>query len=241
VVARAAESGSKIDQEDLPMHIGVAGLGKMGAAIAARLKEAGEDVTVWNRSPDKAQASGFPVAPSPRHLAERSEVVISTLFDAAALEAVYHGPDGLIAAASGKLFIEMSTVRPRTQQALAAAVRQAGGAFVECPVGGTTGPARSGQLIGLAGGDDVDVDRARPILEELCRRIEHVGPAGAGASTAWHRARRQARPSLNEPSALDTRAVLFGHVKSVDEADRVHFAHREIRAHNAANRDRSSV
>lgn len=164
------------------MCIGIAGLGKMGAAIAARLHETGEEVRVWNRSREKAEASGLPVADTPRDLAMRSDAIISVLFDAPALEAVYHGPDGLVSAARGKLFIEMSTVRPQTQEALAVAIREAGGAFVECPVGGTTGPARSGQLLGLAGGAATDVERARPVLERLCRRIEHMGSVGAGAA-----------------------------------------------------------
>ena len=165
------------------MKIGIAGFGKMGSAIAARLLETGANVCIWNRSRAKAEASGFPLADTPRHLAQQSEVVISMLFDAAAVSAVYHGPEGLLAAARGKLFIEMSTVRPETQQTLADAVRQASGAFIECPVGGTTGPARSGALLGLAGGEAVDVERARPVLEKLCQRIEHMGPVGAGAST----------------------------------------------------------
>lgn len=165
------------------MCIGIAGLGKMGAAMATRLQEMGEDVIVWNRSRAKAEAIGLVVADTPRQLADRTDVVISTLFDASAVHAVYHGAEGLLAAARGKLFIEMSTVRPETQQALAEEVRQAGGAFVECPVGGTTGPARSGQLLGLAGGEVADVERTRSVLEKLCRRIEHMGPVGAGAST----------------------------------------------------------
>jgi 3-hydroxyisobutyrate dehydrogenase len=53
---------------------------------------------------------------------------------------------------------------------------------VECPVGGTVGPARDGKLLGLAGGDAADVERARPLLSQLCRRVEHVGTVGAGAS-----------------------------------------------------------
>ena len=164
------------------MRIGIAGVGKMGAAMAARLQETGEDVTVWNRSRSKAEATGLPVAETPRALAERADTVISMLFDAPALQAVYHGADGLLASARGKLFIEMSTVRPETQQALVAETRAAGGAFLECPVGGTTGPARSGQLLGLAGGEAADMERARPVLEKLCRRVEHMGPVGAGAS-----------------------------------------------------------
>lgn len=165
------------------MRIGVAGLGKMGAAIAARLVETGESVTVWNRSRDKAEATGLPIAETPRELAERCDVIITILFDAPAVHAVYDGADGLLAAGAGKLFIDMTTVRPETQQAIAQAAAAASAAFVECPVGGTTGPARSGQLLGLAGGTEADVARARPVLEKLCRRVEHMGPIGAGATT----------------------------------------------------------
>jgi len=164
------------------MRIGIAGLGKMGAAMAARLAETGAEVLVWNRTRARADASGLPVADTARDLAARSDVVMTTLFDAAALDAVFHDPDGLLAAAPGKLFIEMSTVRPETQAALAAEVRAAGGAYVECPVGGTTGPARAGKLLGLAGAEAADLERARPVLDRLCRRVEHVGPVGAGAA-----------------------------------------------------------
>jgi 3-hydroxyisobutyrate dehydrogenase len=73
-------------------------------------------------------------------------------------------------------------VQPATQIALAGRVREAGGVYVECAVSGTTGPARQGRLIGLAGGEPDDVARARPVLGQLCRRLEHCGPIGAGAS-----------------------------------------------------------
>jgi 3-hydroxyisobutyrate dehydrogenase len=165
------------------MRIGIAGIGKMGAAIAARLSESGEEVLVWNRTRSRAEATGSTVVDTPRELAERSDVILSTLFDACAVQAVYHEQDGLLASAAGKLFVEMSTVRPHEQQSLADSVRKAGGAFVECPVGGTTGPARAGQLLGLLGGEAVDVARALPLLRKLCSRIEHMGPVGAGAST----------------------------------------------------------
>ncbi|HEX3937840.1 MAG TPA: NAD(P)-dependent oxidoreductase [Xanthobacteraceae bacterium] len=165
------------------MRIGVAGIGKMGAAIAARLIEAGHEVTVWNRTPDKAKAvAGASLATTPAELTLRADVIISSLTDAAALDAVYNASQGLLSGSvGGKLFIDMSTVLPATEIALAEAVRAKGGAFVECPVGGSTGPARQGRLIGLAGGGDADVARARPILEQLCRRLEHAGPVGSGA------------------------------------------------------------
>ena len=75
----------------------------------------------------------------------------------------------------------MSTVLPAAEVALAGAVRGKGAAFVECPVGGSTGPARQGKLIGLMGAEPADAARARPILEQLCRRLEHAGPIGSGS------------------------------------------------------------
>ncbi|HTP95428.1 MAG TPA: NAD(P)-dependent oxidoreductase [Burkholderiales bacterium] len=168
------------------MNVGIAGTGRMGAAIATRLMSAGHKVTVWNRTAQKTRAladAGAAVAATPAELARGAEVVITILTDAAAIDAVYNGAAGLLSAdVGGKLFIEMSTVRPDTERALAPKVAARGAALVECPVGGTVGPARDGRLIGLAGGDAADVARAKPILDQLCRRLEHVGPVGAGAS-----------------------------------------------------------
>jgi 3-hydroxyisobutyrate dehydrogenase len=165
------------------MKLGIAGIGKMGAAIAARLVEVGHDVTVWNRTPEKAKTvTGVKIAASPAQLAQHNEAVISILTDAAALDAVYNGASGLLQGqVAGKLFIDMSTVLPAAEIALAGAVRGKGAAFVECPVGGSTGPARQGKLIGLMGADPADAARARPILEQLCRRLEHAGPVGSGS------------------------------------------------------------
>jgi len=165
------------------MKLGIAGIGKMGAAIATRLIEAGHGVTVWNRTPEKAKAvSGTKIAASPMELARDSDVVISILTDAAAQDAVYNGSSGLLRGnVTGKLFIDMSTVLPTAEVALAGAVRAKGAAFVECPVGGSTGPARQGKLIGLMGAEPADAARARPILEQLCRRLEHAGPVGSGS------------------------------------------------------------
>jgi 3-hydroxyisobutyrate dehydrogenase len=167
------------------MQIGIAGLGKMGSAIAQRLIEVGHDLTVWNRSLEKARPlanAGAKVAANPADVARNAQTVITILTDAAAIDAVYGAPAGLLAGdVTGKLFIEMSTVAPATETALAEKVRAKGAALVECPVGGTTGPARQGKLIGLMGGEPADVERARPILEHLCRRLEHCGPVGAGA------------------------------------------------------------
>jgi 3-hydroxyisobutyrate dehydrogenase len=167
------------------MQIGIAGTGKMGTAIAQRLIEVRHKVCAWNRSPEKLQAlvgAGADTAETPAALAQKAEAIITILTDAPAIDAVYEGAAGLLAGdVNGKLFIEMSTVEPETHTALAAKVRARGAAMVECPVGGSVGPARQGKLIGLMGAEDVDAARAKPILDALCRRLEHCGPVGAGA------------------------------------------------------------
>ena len=167
------------------MRIGIAGIGKMGAAIAQRLIEVGHGVTVWNRSADKLPPladAGAAIAATPAALARDAQTLITILTDADAIAAVYRGPDGLLAGdVGGKLFIEMSTVEPQTEIALAGKVRAAGAALVECPVGGSTGPARAGKLIGLVGAEPADAARAKPVLDQLCRRLEHCGPVGSGA------------------------------------------------------------
>jgi 3-hydroxyisobutyrate dehydrogenase len=168
------------------MHIGVAGLGGMGAAIASRLLEVGHQVTVWNRNAGKTKAladAGAKVAATPAELASAVEAAITILTDGAAIEAVYNGPSGLMSGnVNGKLFIEMSTVAPKVETDLAAKVRAKGASLVECPVGGSIAPARQGKLLGLMGAEPADAARAKPILDQLCRRLEHCGPVGTGAS-----------------------------------------------------------
>ena len=168
------------------MQIGVAGLGAMGAAIAARLIEVGHQVTVWNRTPEKAKPladAGARVVGSPAEVAAASEAVITILTDGKAIEDVYGGPSGLLSGdVKGKLFIEMSTVAPKVETDLASKVRAKGAAMVECPVGGSTAPARKGQLLGLMGAEPADAKRALPILEQLCRKVERCGSVGTGAA-----------------------------------------------------------
>jgi 3-hydroxyisobutyrate dehydrogenase len=158
----------------------------MGSSIAQRLMSLGHEVAVWNRTSAKTKAltdAGARAAASPAELVEGCEVVIVMLLNDNATEAVYRGPNGILQTRlAGKLVIDMSTVRPETMKAMGSSVSQQGGAFVECPVGGSTGPAREGKLLGLAGGTKADLDRAMPILEQLCRRIEHVGEFGSGST-----------------------------------------------------------
>ncbi|MBO6782533.1 MAG: NAD(P)-dependent oxidoreductase [Alphaproteobacteria bacterium] len=168
------------------MTVGICGTGKMGAAMAERLMDKGENVAVWNRTAARADAlveAGATRCDTPRALADTCDTIIVMLINDDAVNSAYRDDDGLLSAdLSGKLVVEMSTVLPGTTTALAEAVRGAGGAFIECPVGGTVPPARNGQLLGMAGGDTDDVERARPVLDKLCRRLDHVGPVGTGAA-----------------------------------------------------------
>jgi 3-hydroxyisobutyrate dehydrogenase len=168
------------------MKIGVCGTGRMGAAIAQRLIAVGHEVGVWNRDTKKTKPltdAGAKLYTSPAELAAGCETIIVMLLNDAATEAVYRGPNGLLKAElGGKLIIDMSTLRPDTMISVGSAVTQKSAGFVECPVGGSTVPAREGKLFGLVGGTDADVKRAMPLLEQMCRRIEHVGALGAGAT-----------------------------------------------------------
>jgi len=168
------------------MKIGIAGTGRMGTAIALRLLDKGHEVTVWNRTRDKvatAADAGARVAASPAALAGANGAVISILTNEAAMQAVYTGADGLLSGdVTGKLFIEMSTVRGDEHRALAPKVEAKRALLIECPVSGTVQPARDGTLVGFAGGTLEAFAVAQPLLQQVCRRVELIGPMGAGAN-----------------------------------------------------------
>jgi 3-hydroxyisobutyrate dehydrogenase len=167
------------------MKIGVCGTGRMGSAIAQRLISLGHQVSVWNRDSAKTKPLveiGAHLVASPSELVDSCDVAIVMLLNDTATEAVYNAPNGILKGKlAGKLLIDMSTIRPDTMTSNGSAALRQGAAFVECPVGGTVGPAREGKLLGLVGGSKTDVARAMPILEQLCRRVEHVGELGAGS------------------------------------------------------------
>jgi 3-hydroxyisobutyrate dehydrogenase len=146
----------------------------------------GHEVAVWNRDAKKTKPlvdAGAKAFASPAALAEGCDVTIVMLLNDAATESVYRAENGLLKAKlNGKLVIDMSTIQPETMKSVGNAAVKQGTAFVECPVGGSKVPAKEGKLFGFVGGSDADVARAMPVLEQLCRRIEHVGPLGAGAT-----------------------------------------------------------
>lgn len=166
-------------------QVGLVGLGKMGAAIASRLLDTGHELIVWNRSPTRTREiveRGARAVRSPSEVAEAAEVVIVIVRDDDASLEVFTGANGLLSVpVEGKLFIEMSTIRPATAIGIARRCREKGAGYLDSPVSGTVGPAKEGKLLALVGGDEADLSRARPTLEKLTRRIVHAGPVGRGA------------------------------------------------------------
>lgn len=202
------------------MKIGIAGTGKMGTAIAARLKSVGHELLVWNRTEAKAQAAmalGAIWCPTARDLIQQSDIVICLLTNEQALDDVYFSANGLLSApAPDKLIIEMSTVSPDKQAVMAEKASKVGVKYLECPVGGSIGPAKEGKLIGFVGGSAEDLEIARPLLEQMCKRVEHVGNHGAGSMMKlainlpllvyWHTFAEAL--SLIQPLGLDPKRVV---------------------------------
>jgi 3-hydroxyisobutyrate dehydrogenase-like beta-hydroxyacid dehydrogenase len=162
------------------MRVAMLGTGKMGGAIARRLNAEGHDLTLWNRTRQRAEALGVGrVAPTPAEGVENSDVVISILTDADAIRAAYLGHGGALEAAGSQVFIEMSTAGPDVVKELQPAIERAGAKFVECPVVGSITAMETGKGILFAAGDDAAMERARPVLEALgeVRRIKDPATA----------------------------------------------------------------
>ncbi|MBA3414816.1 MAG: NAD(P)-dependent oxidoreductase [Chloroflexia bacterium] len=168
--------------------VGVAGLGRMGSAMAGRLLAAGFPLTVWNRSPEKAAdlvAGGAILTETPGDLAARCDIVLSSLADPAAVEAVYLGPDGLLAGArpgTGLVLVDCSTVAPALSRRLAAAAAGRGVAFLDAPVAGSVKAASEGTLTVMAGGDRAAFERCAPVFAAIAKASHHMGDAGGGAT-----------------------------------------------------------
>jgi 3-hydroxyisobutyrate dehydrogenase len=156
----------------------------MGAAMAANIARAGFPLSVWNRTPGKAATLieiGATEAATPAELAGSVDIVVSCLRDTPDVEQVLFGEKGV---ASGSphpaLVIDCSTISPDATRDFAARFRSAGTGLVDAPVSGGSEGAVQGTLTIFVGGDDSDVERAKPILAAMGRTITHMGPVGAG-------------------------------------------------------------
>jgi 3-hydroxyisobutyrate dehydrogenase len=172
---------------EVDMRIALAAIGSMGTALAHRLLETGYEVRVWSPvgsfSRDALAARAVQAATF-RDLLKNADVVISFFLDSSAVEEAYLGTDGFLAGSvEARLFIDMSNIDAGLHERIGPALAARSAAYIECPVSGSTTAAQSGALIGFAGGAAFDFARARPLLAQLCRHVEHLGPLGAGTRT----------------------------------------------------------
>jgi 3-hydroxyisobutyrate dehydrogenase len=167
-------------------RLGFIGLGAMGGRMARRLLAAGYDLTVHDRTRERArplEQGGAKFAPTPKRVAAGVDVVLSSLTDDAALEEVMFGPEGTLAVARpATIFIEMSTVSPRASLRLHEAATTRALAVLDAPVSGSTPQAEEGQLVILVGGSEEVYRKCLPILNLLGKSF-YMGPAGSGTAT----------------------------------------------------------
>lgn len=181
-------AGVRGTDEGRAEKLGYLGLGMMGFPMTRRLLSAGHDVTVWNRSAGKAATlveAGAKPASCPRDVADAASIIFMCLTDAAAVEEVVFGADGLATAGGqGKLVVDFSSIHPDAARAIAARLKTTNGmGWIDAPVSGGTMGAEEGTLAVMAGGDAADIERVRPYVLAMARRLTHMGPTGAGQTT----------------------------------------------------------
>ncbi len=168
-------------------RVGFAGMGTMGAAMAANLARAGASLTVWNRTPGRTAdlvELGASDASSPAALAAEVDVAVLCLSDTPDVDSVLFGPDGIAdGIRAGSLVVDCSTISPDASRGFAARLADQGVGFVDAPVSGGSEGAQKGTLTIMCGGSEPDVERARPILAAMGKAVTHMGPVGAGQAT----------------------------------------------------------
>jgi 3-hydroxyisobutyrate dehydrogenase len=166
-------------------RVGFVGLGIMGSRMAANLRRAGAELTVFNRTREKAEAfaseHGGTVADTPADVGAVSDVVITMVVDGAQVETVLLGEDGVAAGAGeGTLCVDMSTIAPADTRRIGAALGERGIGSVDAPVTGSSPKAEDGTLTIMAGGTEADFARARPLFDVMGELVVHVGELGQG-------------------------------------------------------------
>ena len=165
-------------------HVGVIGLGAMGAPMARNLLKGGHSVTVFARRQDAMAPlirAGADSAGSPADVAAKTDVIITMVIDTSAVEAVTLGPRGIAEGSKpGTIVIDHSTIDPEGARRVASVLKTRGLEMIDAPVSGGAAVAEAGGLTIMVGGDETVFTRVRPILECYGKTIVHMGPNGAG-------------------------------------------------------------
>jgi 3-hydroxyisobutyrate dehydrogenase-like beta-hydroxyacid dehydrogenase len=164
--------------------IGLIGLGLMGRPMGMNLLKAGHALTVWNRTPSRAQelvAAGAVLAKIPKEVAAASDVLLTMVSDPPALESVLWGKDGALGGLKkGSVYIDSSTISPVLVKKISAVCKEHGIRFLDAPVTGGDWGAREGNLVFMIGGDAETFKDVEPILKVMGKKFFHLGPNGAG-------------------------------------------------------------
>jgi 3-hydroxyisobutyrate dehydrogenase-like beta-hydroxyacid dehydrogenase len=163
-------------------ELGYVGLGTMGGRVALRLLKAGHTVRGYNRTPERARwlvDEGLQLCPTPRQVAENSDIVFTMVTNTTALKAVVEGEEGILAGlAPGKVYIDMSTSSPEYSRQLSERVRASGASMLDVPVSGSVSTLEEGRLSLMAGGTAEDFEKVLPVLKDIGPTVNYVGSNG---------------------------------------------------------------
>ena len=203
-----------LDTGDKFMKAGFIGLGHLGKTIAKRLISEGVELTVWNRTKEKAMDLGVPVADTPAALMSAVDVVFLNLFDSNAVANVMGSSDGLLSGeCKGKIIIDLTTNHFDRVGAFYDASRCKGATYLESPVLGSIVPASQGALTVLVSGEKASYDRVRPLLEKIGKTIFYL--EGESQATKLKLVNNLVLGTL---MATCAEAVAFGEAVGVDRA-----------------------
>lgn len=168
------------------MNIGFYGLGIMGSRMAANLLDTDANVMVYNRTISKAEPlakQGAQVAQSAKELAEHSDILFTVLANPEAVEQTATGDEGFLSRmAPDSLWVDCSTVNPSFSREMAQKAEANNIRFLDAPVAGTKGPAKTGDLLFLVGGSEEDIKQCSPYFEAMGKNVIHAGDTGMGTS-----------------------------------------------------------
>ena len=199
------------------MKVGFVGMGVMGTAMARNLKKSGFEVSVFNRSSEKAKilaAEGLAVVAQAADLGTRVETLCVCVTDGAAVREVLFGPSGaVVAGGTIRSVIDFSTIAPSECEAIAAELQEQGIRYLDAPVTGGDIGARDGTLTVMVGGETKAFESAKPVFAAIGRKVVHLGPVGAG-----QRAKCVNQVAVAVSIAAMTEAMVFARGMGLDVA-----------------------